>query len=106
MQLPVPGATVPVSVRPAPDGPASRTLDGVRIGLLGVVTVWPGGSGGDGDDRGASDRGAGAGGPSNGASAPAGTLLRGLLARLALDVGRPVAVSTLVDDLWGSAPPD
>jgi predicted ATPase/DNA-binding SARP family transcriptional activator len=78
----------------------------VRIGLLGVVTVWPGGSGGDGGDRGASNRGAGAGGPSNGASAPAGTLLRGLLARLALDVGRPVAVSTLVDDLWGSAPPD
>nr|WP_281172581.1 BTAD domain-containing putative transcriptional regulator [Pseudonocardia spinosispora] len=32
--------------------------------------------------------------------------MRGLLARLALDVGRVVTVPTLVDDLWGTAVPD
>ena len=35
-----------------------------------------------------------------------GLRLRGLLARLALDAGRAVAVSELVDDLWGDAPPE
>ena len=83
----------------APGGPASRTLNGVRIGLLGALAVWPAGSGTDGG----SDAARGAG---NGVKAPGGALVRGLLARLALDVGRPVAVSTLVDDLWGAAPPD
>ena len=34
-----------------------------------------------------------------------GVRLRGLLARLALDAGRPVGVDTLVDGLWGSEPP-
>jgi len=42
----------------------------------------------------------------DGTSVPLGGLrVRGLLARLALDAGRPVPVSTLVDDLWGDAPP-
>ncbi|HWN35193.1 MAG TPA: AfsR/SARP family transcriptional regulator, partial [Pseudonocardia sp.] len=86
----------------APVGPPSRTLDGVRIGLLGAVTVWPAGPG----TPGGSGAAPAARGGRNGASAPGGTLVRGLLARLALDVGRPVAVSTLVDDLWGAAPPD
>jgi predicted ATPase/DNA-binding SARP family transcriptional activator len=36
---------------------------------------------------------------------PAGPRLRGLLARLALDAGRPVDASTLVDALWGEDPP-
>ncbi len=35
-----------------------------------------------------------------------GLRLRGLLARLALDAGRPVPSATLVDDLWGVAPPE
>ena len=35
-----------------------------------------------------------------------GARLLGLLARLALDAGRPVGTSVLVDDLWGAAPPD
>uniref|UniRef100_UPI001BDCEEDB AfsR/SARP family transcriptional regulator n=1 Tax=Pseudonocardia lacus TaxID=2835865 RepID=UPI001BDCEEDB len=35
-----------------------------------------------------------------------GVRLRGLLARLALDVDRPVPTSALVDDLWGAAAPD
>ncbi|QNE19660.1 AfsR/SARP family transcriptional regulator [Kribbella qitaiheensis] len=34
-----------------------------------------------------------------------GLRLRGLLARLALDAGRPVGIDTLVDGLWGSEPP-
>ncbi|WP_170225776.1 BTAD domain-containing putative transcriptional regulator [Pseudonocardia cypriaca] len=42
----------------------------------------------------------------DGAAVPLGGLrVRGLLARLALDAGHPVAVSTLVDDLWGEEPP-
>ncbi|HEX4253183.1 MAG TPA: BTAD domain-containing putative transcriptional regulator, partial [Pseudonocardia sp.] len=97
----------------APGGPPSRTLDGVRIGLLGAVTVWPDGSAGagaaagaDGVARGAAGAARRARGGRNEAGAPSGTLVRGLLARLSLDVGRPVAVSTLVDDLWGAAPPD
>ncbi|BBF99740.1 MULTISPECIES: AfsR/SARP family transcriptional regulator [Pseudonocardia] len=36
---------------------------------------------------------------------PAGPRLRGLLARLALDAGHPVDAGTLVDALWGPAPP-
>lgn len=36
----------------------------------------------------------------------AGPLLRGALARLALDAGRPVGVDALVDALWGDEPPD
>ncbi|WP_285593337.1 BTAD domain-containing putative transcriptional regulator [Actinomycetospora sp. NBRC 106378] len=36
---------------------------------------------------------------------PAGPRLRGLLARLALDAGRPVDAATLVDALWGEDPP-
>lgn len=36
---------------------------------------------------------------------PAGPRLRGLLARLALDAGRPVDTGTLVDALWGEDPP-
>jgi predicted ATPase len=35
----------------------------------------------------------------------AGTRLRTLLTRLALDAGRPVAVSVLVDAVWGDDPP-
>jgi predicted ATPase/DNA-binding SARP family transcriptional activator len=35
-----------------------------------------------------------------------GLRLRGVLARLALDVDRPVSTSLLVDDLWGEAAPD
>lgn len=35
-----------------------------------------------------------------------GLRLRGLLARLALDVGRSVPAGRLVDDLWGDAAPD
>ncbi|WP_132875279.1 AfsR/SARP family transcriptional regulator [Tamaricihabitans halophyticus] len=34
-----------------------------------------------------------------------GTRLRGLLARLALDAGRPVSVDALLDGLWGDQPP-
>ncbi len=34
-----------------------------------------------------------------------GARLRALLARLALDAGRPVPVGTLLDDLWPDAPP-
>ena len=34
-----------------------------------------------------------------------GAKLRALLARLALDVGRPVASDVLVDELWGEEPP-
>jgi DNA-binding winged helix-turn-helix (wHTH) protein len=59
----------------------------VRITLLGAVEVWP-----DGSER--------------RPMSLSGPRLRGLLARLALDAGRPVAVSELVDDLWGDAPPD
>ncbi|WP_224392345.1 BTAD domain-containing putative transcriptional regulator [Pseudonocardia sp. ICBG1293] len=36
---------------------------------------------------------------------PAGPRVRGLLARLALDAGRPVGTATLVDALWGEQPP-
>ncbi len=36
---------------------------------------------------------------------PAGPRVRGLLARLALDAGRPVDASTLIDALWGADPP-
>ncbi len=36
---------------------------------------------------------------------PAGPRVRGLLARLALDAGRPVGAATLVDALWGEQPP-
>jgi DNA-binding SARP family transcriptional activator len=56
----------------------------VQIGLLGVVEI-------------------------RGDSGPVplrGVRLRGLLARLALDAGRPVGTSVLVDDLWGESPPD
>ncbi len=56
----------------------------MRIGLLGVVEV-------------ATDAGP---------VALRGVRLRGLLARLALDAGRPVGTSVLVDDLWGESPPD
>jgi hypothetical protein len=35
----------------------------------------------------------------------AGPRLRALLARLALDAGRPVSVATLVDAVWGEQPP-
>jgi predicted ATPase/DNA-binding SARP family transcriptional activator len=58
----------------------------VWIGLLGAVEVRPDGAG----------------------CAPvalAGLRVRGLLARLALDAGRPVPVPALVDDLWGDALP-
>jgi predicted ATPase/DNA-binding SARP family transcriptional activator len=42
----------------------------------------------------------------DGAAVPLGGLrVRGLLAQLALDAGRAVPVSSLVDDLWGDAPP-
>jgi predicted ATPase/DNA-binding SARP family transcriptional activator len=55
----------------------------VRIGLLGPVTAGP-------DDM----------------PAPGGVLLRGTLARLALDAGRSVSTEALVDALWGVEPPD
>ncbi|MDT7553435.1 MAG: hypothetical protein QOI16_1971 [Pseudonocardiales bacterium] len=41
----------------------------------------------------------------DGPSGLSGVRLRGLLARLALDAGRPVSAATLVEDLWES-PPD
>ncbi|GEL18783.1 BTAD domain-containing putative transcriptional regulator [Pseudonocardia asaccharolytica] len=37
---------------------------------------------------------------------PGGLRLRGLLAQLALDSGRPVTAESLIDDLWGEQPPD
>ena len=55
----------------------------MRIGLLGPVTAGP-------DDM----------------PAPGGVLLRGALARLALDAGRSVSSEALVDALWGAEPPD
>ena len=55
----------------------------MRIGLLGPVTAGP-----------------------DGVPAPGGVLLRGALARLALDTGRSVATDVLVDALWGTDPPD
>jgi hypothetical protein len=59
----------------------------VRITLLGAVEAWP-----EGSEQHPVSLG--------------GLRLRGLLARLALDTGQPVAVSELVDDLWGDAPPE
>ncbi len=58
----------------------------MRIGLLGAVEAWHGPGGDPVPLR--------------------GVRLRGLLARLALDAGRPVGPAALVDDLWGAAPPD
>ncbi|MDT0349486.1 AfsR/SARP family transcriptional regulator [Pseudonocardia charpentierae] len=55
----------------------------MRIGLLGPVTAGP-------DDM----------------PAPGGVLLRGALARLALDAGRSVSTEALIDGLWGVEPPD
>ena len=55
----------------------------MRIGLLGPVTAGP-----------------------DGAPAPGGVLLRGALARLALDAGRAVPTEVLIDALWGTDPPD
>ena len=56
----------------------------MRIGLLGPVTAGP-----------------------DGVPAPGGVLLRGALARLALDTGRVrLATDVLVDALWGTDPPD
>lgn len=57
---------------------------GVRIAVLGPLAVW-GADGSPLDVR--------------------GLRLRGLLARLALDAGRPVGVETLVDALWGTEAP-
>ncbi|MFC4945718.1 BTAD domain-containing putative transcriptional regulator [Pseudonocardia sp. GCM10023141] len=59
----------------------------MRIGLLGAVEAWPDAAGGA-------------------PVALGGSRLRGLLARLALDAGRPVGATVLVDDLWGHAPPE
>jgi predicted ATPase/DNA-binding SARP family transcriptional activator len=56
----------------------------VRIGVLGPLAVW-GADGSPVDVR--------------------GLRLRGLLARLALDAGRPVGVETLVNALWGTEAP-
>ncbi|MGD9986060.1 BTAD domain-containing putative transcriptional regulator [Pseudonocardia sp.] len=61
----------------------------MRIGVLGSVAAWPS-----------------ANGVPDGDAAPAGLRLRGLLARLALDAGRPVTTEALVDDLWGEESPD
>ncbi|ODT97871.1 MAG: hypothetical protein ABS81_29185 [Pseudonocardia sp. SCN 72-86] len=61
----------------------------MRIGVLGSVAAWPSANGVPGSD-----------------AAPPGLRLRGLLARLALDAGRPVTTEALVDDLWGEEPPD
>ena len=58
--------------------PAAVTLEAVRIGVLGTV---------------------------DGPSGLSGVRLRGLLARLALDAGRPVSTATLVDGLW-EVPPE
>ena len=41
----------------------------------------------------------------DGPSGLSGVRLRGLLARLALDAGRPVSTATLIADLWAT-PPD
>ncbi|QJY45067.1 BTAD domain-containing putative transcriptional regulator [Pseudonocardia broussonetiae] len=58
----------------------------MRIGLLGAVEAWP---------------------DAPGTAVPLpGLRVRGLLARLALDAGRPVGTAALVDDLWGEQPPD
>ncbi|WP_158703295.1 BTAD domain-containing putative transcriptional regulator [Pseudonocardia dioxanivorans] len=64
----------------------------MRIGVLGSVAAWPSANG--------------SGTPADADAAPPGLRLRGLLARLALDAGRPVTTETLVDDLWGDEPPD
>ncbi|RTL63107.1 MAG: AfsR/SARP family transcriptional regulator [Pseudonocardiaceae bacterium] len=74
------------SLRP-PD--AARQTGAVRIGVLGSVAAWPSANGVPDSD-----------------AAPPGLRLRGLLARLALDAGRPVTTEALVDDLWGEEPPD
>jgi predicted ATPase/DNA-binding SARP family transcriptional activator len=57
----------------------------VRIGVLGPLLAW------SGDGR---------------PVEVAGARLRALLVRLALDPAAPVAAATLVDDLWGAAPPE
>ncbi|MCW0213331.1 MAG: winged helix-turn-helix domain-containing protein, partial [Pseudonocardia sp.] len=67
----------------------------MRIGVLGTVAAWPAAP------NGALPNG---GGPDD--LAPNGLRVRGLLARLALDPGRPVTADTLVDALWGDEPPD
>ena len=59
-------------------GSRGGTLTSVRIGVLGPV---------------------------DGPSGLSGLRLRGLLARLALDAGRPVSTAALVDGLWDT-PPD
>jgi predicted ATPase/DNA-binding SARP family transcriptional activator len=56
----------------------------VRIGLLGVFEAW--------DDAGRPVQ-------------ISGTRLRTLLARLALDRGRPVTTQALIDAIWGERPP-
>jgi predicted ATPase/DNA-binding SARP family transcriptional activator len=58
-------------------GSAGGTLVAVRIGVLGTV---------------------------DGPSGLSGVRLRGLLARLALDAGRPVSTAALVDGLWETPP--
>ncbi|GEL23520.1 SARP family transcriptional regulator [Pseudonocardia sulfidoxydans NBRC 16205] len=64
----------------------------MRIGVLGSVAAWPSANG--------------TVAPADTDAAPPGLRLRGLLARLALDAGRPVTTEALVDDLWGEEPPD
>ncbi|WP_143447710.1 BTAD domain-containing putative transcriptional regulator [Kineosporia sp. R_H_3] len=63
----------------------SRSAQGgaVRVGVLGPLLVEAGGR----------------------TVEVGGVRLRALLARLALDAGRPVAAGTLVDALWGDTPP-
>ncbi|ODU04476.1 MAG: hypothetical protein ABT15_16540 [Pseudonocardia sp. SCN 73-27] len=70
----------------------ARQTGAVRIGVLGSVAAWPSANG--------------AVAPDDADAAPPGLRLRGLLARLALDPGRPVTTEALVDDLWGEEPPD
>ncbi|GAY12663.1 BTAD domain-containing putative transcriptional regulator [Pseudonocardia sp. N23] len=69
----------------------------MRIGVLGSVAAWPSANGAAPTDGSGSD---------HSDVAPPGLRLRGLLARLALDAGRPVTTESLVDDLWGDEPPD
>ena len=58
-------------------GSPGGTLVAVRIGVLGTT---------------------------DGPSGLSGVRLRGLLARLALDAGRPVSTAALVDGLWDTPP--
>lgn len=82
----------------------------VRFGVLGPVTAWDDGVGGDGDgDAGGGWAGVGVGGDGgvgSGAIALKGPRHRAVLARLIVARRRVVPVNLLVDDLWTDPPAD